>query len=443
MQLRKFLFSYAAACCALLCAGVPLSAADLTAPVDVAPQASASRHQTWASAAWCEGARCWLVAWREGYLNENVTDIWCGRISAEGKALDPKGNRLTSAAALNGRPRVASDGKSFLVVWDTLRASSDSGKGGDAGWEVVAVRVAADGQPDSGTLTLAGGKHNQCRPDVAFAKGNYFVAWMEYDNGAYGIQGIRVAPDGKKLDARPVVIARFDLKNLGNFAAASQALLPVLSANRNGDLLSAFHADSMHYYRYVGRRPIDAATGQPFGAPPSPRPQEKLVPGVGARAYGGTAIALALGTDNGLLVGRAPGEPARKDVVVYQLSRTGDVVGFQELGSTLSLGATNPFLPRPGVAFAGDRYLVVSDCLCAIGGDSNRNIPATLYTRVLGWKLQPDGKVEDANGFLIAGTEKRECLLPAVAAGPERTWLVVYSENRGIDDVKLVGRLVK
>ncbi|MDW8224113.1 MAG: hypothetical protein RMJ52_16270 [Gemmataceae bacterium] len=430
-------------CCLLSCVGSALTAAELTEPVDVAPQASETRHQTWASAAWCESARCWLVAWREGYLNENVTDIWCGRISAEGKALDPKGIRLTNGGALNGRPRVASDGKSFLVVWDTLRNSSGSGKVSETDWDVLAIRVDADGKPDRDTLKLADGKHNQCRPDITFAKENYFVAWMEYENGAYGIQGLRVAPSGKKVDTKPAVIARFDLKNLGNFATASQALLPVLASNQNGDLLSAFHADSMHYYRYVGRRPINATTGQPLGSPLAPRPEEKVVPGAGTGPYGGAAIALALGTDNGLLVGRARGEPPQKDVIVYQLSKTGDVLGSQELGSSVSLGATNAFLPRPGVSFAGKSYLVVTDGLCAVGGDSNRNIRPTLYTRVMGWKLESDGKVEDAKGFVIAGSEKRECLLPAVAAGPQGTWLVVYSENRGIDDMKLVGRLVK
>ena len=39
-------------------------AAEVGAPTEVAPQAKDTRNQTWASAAWCEWAKCWLVVWR-------------------------------------------------------------------------------------------------------------------------------------------------------------------------------------------------------------------------------------------------------------------------------------------------------------------------------------------------------------------------------------------
>ena len=79
-------------------------------PVDVAPDVEGTRLQKWPCAAWCESAECWLVVWREGDIAEQRTDIRCARVSAEGKALDPAGIRITSAAGLKDHAAVASDG---------------------------------------------------------------------------------------------------------------------------------------------------------------------------------------------------------------------------------------------------------------------------------------------------------------------------------------------
>jgi hypothetical protein len=53
---------------------------------------------------------------------------------------------------------------------------------------------------------VAGGEHNQCRPSVAFAKGNYLVVWMGFVKN-YGIYGARVSPDGKRQDNAPLALA--------------------------------------------------------------------------------------------------------------------------------------------------------------------------------------------------------------------------------------------
>jgi hypothetical protein len=91
------------------------------APVDVAPKVEGTRCQSDPSAAWCEGGKCWLVAWTEGYENEEMTEIWCARLGIDGKALDPAGIRLAKGKGLRGQAGVASDGKGFLVVWHDLR----------------------------------------------------------------------------------------------------------------------------------------------------------------------------------------------------------------------------------------------------------------------------------------------------------------------------------
>jgi hypothetical protein len=119
----------------LVLAAAAGQAAEVGPAVEVASKAEGTRYQTWASAAWSEGAKAWLVAWREGYLNEPETgsDIWCGRVSADPstgsgqavKVLDPAGIRLTKGKGLKDRPRVASDGKGWLVVWEDLSNGKD------------------------------------------------------------------------------------------------------------------------------------------------------------------------------------------------------------------------------------------------------------------------------------------------------------------------------
>jgi hypothetical protein len=170
--------------------------------VDVAAKSEATRAQTWASLAWCEAGKCWLAAWREGYLNEpeKGTDIWCARISGDGKPLDPAGIRLAGGKGLKDRPRIASDGKSFFVVWEDLR---DGIAVGGKGWDVYG----ADGKVAGIATAIAGGNGNQCRPDVAFAGGHYLVAWHAF-GGNYSVPCVRVAPDGKVLDATPNLLFR-------------------------------------------------------------------------------------------------------------------------------------------------------------------------------------------------------------------------------------------
>jgi hypothetical protein len=222
----------------------PGFAAEMTAPAEVAPQAQGTRSQTWASAAWSAGAKCWLVAWREGFLNEPVSDIWCARVSADGKALDPAGIRLTKGQGLKDRPRVASDGKGFLVVWEDLSNGKD--------WDVRGARVSGEGKVlDAEGFLVAGGDpaspassaaagHNQARPDVAFAKGNYFAVWQGFVDDGYGVYGARISPDGKVLDAQPAEIIGFPKR------PRIQGILPSVASN-GSDLLVFAHAHNFTY----------------------------------------------------------------------------------------------------------------------------------------------------------------------------------------------------
>jgi hypothetical protein len=401
-------------------AAAAANAAEVGAPVEVAPQAGKTRQQTWASAAWCEGAKSWLVVWREGFLNEAETgsEIWCARVSADGKALDAAGVRLTKGPGLKDRPEVASDGKGWLVVWEDLSNGKD--------FDVRAARVSGEGKPlDAESVLVAGGEHNQCRPDVAFSSGNYFVVWQALSgaNGqrwpGYCVQGVRVSPEGKVVD-KPADIG----------ANASQCNLPVVAAS-NGSLVAAYNVTMMSYVNfYVHRREVDPASGQPRGAPPVVVGHGKN-PAPAGRGEQLRTPALALGPEGGLLVA-GPGSTDRREGSVLVVDKTGaargEPVPFGPFGDRIHN------TPRLSVAAAGDKQFLV------VGDYSEKQ-----RFNVGGWLFAADGKpIGDVKaGFGIAADAGKDSILPAAASGPAGACLVVYSEVRGADDVKVLARVVK
>jgi len=399
----------------VLLPGMSVFAGETGAAIEVAAKAEGSHFQTWASAAWCEGGKCWLLAWREGYLNETEkgTDIWCARVSADGKALDPAGIRLTKGKGLKDRPRVASDGKGFLVVWEDLR----KGKA----WNVYAARVSAEGKAlDTDGVLIAGGDNNQCRPDVAFAKGNYHVAWMSYNN-YYSVLNARVSPEGKLLDAKGLEL--FDFKKGESY----QAISPSLASN-GSDLIARVDAVIDRYGSGgCAIRALDGVTGNASGAITKYDQNGETNRG-----------SLAADKDGFLLsanLGMAFGAPCRFKLA--RLDKTGTPVdGALDLGRPGS-GFLSPWLVRGnipngrcGIAFDGKDYLVVTDM-----GDK--------YRQIVGWRVSADGKMADTKGFAIAAEPGKNEILPSAAGGPEGVVLVVYSEVRGADDTKVLARIVK
>ncbi|MFC1672268.1 hypothetical protein ACFL01_03940, partial [Planctomycetota bacterium] len=78
--------------------------------------------------------------------------------------------------------------------------------------------------------------------------------------------------------------------------------------------------------------------------------------------------------------------------------------------------------------------------------EKNRRRP--IRFGVYGWLLSTegsDGKVLDGGtkGFPIAIEKGRDQHLATASGGPAGTFLVVYSVPRGINDVKVVARIVK
>jgi hypothetical protein len=397
--------------------------------VAVAPRVRGTRSQAWPSIAWSKHAGCWLVVWREGWLNEGETDIWSARIRADGKAMDPAGIRITDAPDIQDRPRAASDGKDFLVVWEDLR------KGGD--WDVYAARVSAGGKRTKADgFALAAGEHNQVRPDVAFAGGRYVVAWMSFQPGGqwtrygdrvawpnagfYRIRAGLVAPqgEGRLLGRARTVIEK----------PATNTHMPVVAAAGEHAIVQAF---SVHGYRCVmNRRRISPATGEPVGAQielGQPQHTRKMHLGF-AQSQASQAFAatggLSVHSDRTNLCAIWPVDAEGKATTEFPTA-------VLSAGPGYSSGKGFTFVyQRRCLSHDGERFLCVTDNVSDDGGSD-----------VVGWYLTAEGKALSTGAFAIARGGRRN-VQAACAGGPKGVSLVVYRAERGMDDAGLMARLV-
>lgn len=91
-------------------------------------------------------------------------------------------------------PRVAFDGRNYLVVWMDQRAFD---------FNIFATRVTRTGDvlDPSGILVTSADRDALGQADVAFDGANYLVVWRGIEGGSTGVRGARVATTGRVLDA--------------------------------------------------------------------------------------------------------------------------------------------------------------------------------------------------------------------------------------------------
>lgn len=132
--------------------------------------------------------------------------VWNGKLGLEARRIRSNGSPLdsevitiihTGSAPLSGPAAVATDGSDFLVVW----AMTAGGMG-----DIFGARVSAAGVIlDRPSLDLAWGPGDQSAPAVAFDGQHYLTLWHD-DEEHLGTYGIRVHPDGRRLDLAPLPI---------------------------------------------------------------------------------------------------------------------------------------------------------------------------------------------------------------------------------------------
>ena len=135
-----------------------------------------------------------LVVWIDRRHVETTDEIstyrvYGARVDRTGRLLDPFGIEIAIAPGA-GRPEVAFDGTSYLVVWQERRGSAP---------EIRGARVSTTGVPlDTRSFAISLGESRAYAPKVAFDGTNYLVVWYETNGGS--VRGVRVTPAGGVLD---------------------------------------------------------------------------------------------------------------------------------------------------------------------------------------------------------------------------------------------------
>ncbi len=98
---------------------------------------------------------------------------------------------------------------SFLVVWQSgLLAPGELRKGPKYSGDIVGCRVDRSGKAlDAEAFVISGATDAQEMPRVAWDGKNFLVVWQDYRSGKqYDTYGARVSPQGKVLDAGGVLL---------------------------------------------------------------------------------------------------------------------------------------------------------------------------------------------------------------------------------------------
>jgi hypothetical protein len=412
---------------ACLCASSARAASEVGQAVEVAAKVENTKCQMWPRMAWSEGAKCWLLAWREGFPNQDEADIVCARVSAEGQVLDAAGIRVCKAKGNQEWPTVASDGKDFLVAWEDIRNGKD--------YDIYAARVSGDGKvldPD-GFLVAGGEGTNQARPCAVFVNGSYFLAWQGFIDGTYNLFCGRVSPEGKVLVVNPEPIIR-DKAHPMIEPAASVAGKTVVVVYKGGWEEHSYNG------KHVGSVRVDPATCKRAGEAKFSKPPVMVDHPFcsGGRMPG----LLMVDEESGLLAHKPQGRVSGN---VISLRKCGKFGGDSVVLGTPSAGGLNIV---PSFAWDGSSALLVMDWNLAPDDGSAvwRDPRWKTDVEVRGWVISADGKVQDdpKKGFVISAEGPNKTEMQSVcAAGPKGTFLVAYIQLRALADTKVLARLVK
>jgi len=286
-----------------------------------------------------------LVVWQTDRKSPDDYDVYAARVSPDGKILDPQGIPVSTAPSNQIFTDIAVGNGQYLVVWQDLRSHTR--------WEVYGARLRSDGKAlDPGGIPIAVGRGNARHPQVGWDGKNFLVVWMEENPGrGWDIAGARVSPNGKVIDPERILIAQ----------SPGDQSNPVL-----------VWGDNQYLVAWMDRPP---------GAP--------------ARISGARVSASGKLLDpNGFALSRSSGNP-----------------GF------------------PSVAWAQGKYVVVW-----------ADQPAPSLHALAGIRVDPSGKVDESNGFVVESSPNLH-IFPSVHCSGA-VCLIVWEKDQsqgramhGIEDV--------
>lgn len=158
--------------------------------------------------------RSFLVVW-EDYRDATGADVLAAMISS---GTDPSPAMVvfpvTEAPGEQMLPVAASSGDGYLVAWEDMRDGVRS--------DIFAARIASDGSmPITGGFQVQNGSFHKFRPVVASAGGDYLVAWEDFRGRDVDVYAIRYrGSDGARLDSSSFPVSASDANQI-NLSIAS------------------------------------------------------------------------------------------------------------------------------------------------------------------------------------------------------------------------------
>ncbi|MCX7732361.1 MAG: hypothetical protein N2248_04275 [candidate division WOR-3 bacterium] len=255
---------------------------------------------------------------------------------------------------------VASDGNNFFVVW----MDYDQG-------EISGVRIRSDGVIiDTMPIQISYGSWGGEYPAVTFDGTNYLVIWVDWRNGDADIYGARVTPAGEVLDPDGIPISTApEIQSIPSVIFDGTNYLVAWNDLRNGNWESDI---------YAARVTTDGQVLDPDGIPVNIQPYDQII--YRGLAFDGTNYLFVFCDDR-------DGD-YYYDVYGARMSPSGVVL--DSLGFVISAEDNDQALPR--VSFDGTNYFVV--------WFDDRE--ALEDYRVYGARVTPGGTVLDPQGIRMS-----------------------------------------
>ncbi|QSQ24342.1 cadherin-like domain-containing protein [Pyxidicoccus parkwayensis] len=374
----------------------------------------------------------YFVAWQD--YRQGHYEIYGTRITSDGAIQDTLGLQLSRGGNSLSRPKVASNGTDYLVVWHAVPESGNA--------RVLASRIVASAsEPDvTPFVVLPDEDSMQLAPSVASKGTDYLVAWMN-GGSQQGLRGTRVSSTGTILDPAGLTLSTVGHSILPWTAMASNgtSYLVVWEDERQnsvGDIygtrvtsagvVEAPQGFAIAQGEWSHREPTVASNGTDY-----------LVAWTDRRTDTEGDIRAARVTSTGtvlddLPIATAPGLQGRPAVasdganyqVIWTDGRNDGYLGELYATSVLSTGEVNAEGWRlsafssqytgPALAFNGTNHLVIWSI--SYGGGALRAMRVTRQ-----------GQVLDENGFVVGMSASLQ-QTPVVASNGEG-YLVVWEDS--------------
>jgi hypothetical protein len=278
----------------------------------------AAGQQRYAPAVASDGTT-YLVVWEE-QLPAASRDLYAARVSEAGVVLDPVGIPISKAAGNQRAPAVAFDGSSFVVVWQDDRSPS-------TGLDVYGARVSAAGLLlDPGGIPISAAPGAQLEAAITGTGSGSLVVWTE-GGAAPDIRGARVSSAGAVLDPGGLTVS----------AGAGAQLDPAVAFGGAGSLVVwEHHRSGLGADLYAARVTSAGAVLDPAGIPVAAGAGDERNAAV---AFDGAAFLAAW--------------DVASDVQARRVSAGGALLGSGPFAVAAAPGSQT----RPALAFDGANFL--------------------------------------------------------------------------------------